>query len=126
MTIIFTLIISFIGFFAVVTCVTLFYYKRGSRRSERLEQNQVSQGRESFAVGGRWLERPVVWEVWVDKHPKPAVQWDDLLVRLGFSASFLAHSSRNLVPASQLYVRSRSTLNPYTVASPDPDASGPA
>jgi len=77
LTIIFTLIISFIGFFAVVTCVALYYYKRGPRHFERLERiHQAIEDREIFAL---WSERPIIWEVWVDKYPKPTSQWNGLL-----------------------------------------------
>lgn len=78
MMIVFTLILSFVGFFAGVTCITLYYYKRGSRRLERLERTQrAAEDRE-----GRWSEKPVIWDVWTDKHPKTTSMWNDLLVRL--------------------------------------------
>ena len=84
MTIVFTLILSFLGFFAAVTCVTMYYYKRGAGRLERLEQiQQASERRENLALGAR----PAIWEVWADKHPKLTSKWNDLLVRLRFAAS---------------------------------------
>lgn len=83
-TIVFTLILSFLGFFAAVTCVTMYYYKRGAGRLERLEQiQQASERRENIALGAR----PAIWEVWADKHPKLTSKWNDLLVRLRFAAS---------------------------------------
>lgn len=93
-TIIFTLIISFLGFFAAVTCVTLYYYKRGSRRLQRLEQIQWdTEGRETIPLGTYWSERPVIWEVWADKYPKPTSKWEDLLVRPRFAAPFVPFHS---------------------------------
>jgi hypothetical protein len=92
-TIVFILIVSFLGFFAAVTCVTLYYYKRGARRLERSERiQQAAEGRKTLGV--HWSERPAIWEVWADKHPKPTSKWNDLLVCIRFAASpFSFHSS---------------------------------
>jgi len=89
-TIVFTLILSFLGFFAAVTCVTMYYYKRGSGRLERLEQlQQASERRETLALAAR----PAIWEVWADEHPKLTSTWNDLLVRLPFAASSIPFHS---------------------------------
>lgn len=92
-TIIFTLIISFLGFFAAVTCVTLYYYKRNNNRLERLEQQWGAEGRETVPLGPHWSERPIIWEVWADKYPKPTSKWEDFLVRLRFAASSVSFRS---------------------------------
>ena len=89
-TIVFTLILSFLGFFAAVTCVTVYYYKRGAGRLERLEQiQQASERRETLALAAR----PAIWEVWADKYPKLTSTWNDLLVRLPFAVSSLLFPS---------------------------------
>lgn len=90
-TIVFTLIISFLGFFAVVTCVTLYFYKRRTRRLEHIQQG--TGGRGTLILGANWSERPAIWEVWADKHPKPTSTWDDLLVRLRFADSLVLFGS---------------------------------
>lgn len=95
-TIVFTLIVSFFAFFASVTCVTLYYYKRDPRRLERLRQlEQAIEDRETTFLGNvNWVEMPIIWEVWADKHPKRTSKWEDLLVRLPFTYDFSRfHSS---------------------------------
>lgn len=85
-TTIFSLILSLLGFFTVVTGATAFYYKRDSRRSERLELNQRGAEDRETTLGAHWSERPAIWDVWVDKYPKPASKWEDLLVCLRFAS----------------------------------------
>jgi hypothetical protein len=86
-TVIFTLIISFFAFFAAVTCVTLYYYKRDPRRLERLRRiEEEVEARDSITLGA-WEETPAIWEVWADKYPKPTSKWEELLVRLPFATS---------------------------------------
>jgi hypothetical protein len=86
-TIVFTLIISFFAFFASITCVALYYYKRNPRRLERLRQlEQAVEARETIPLG-TWAEAPILWEVWADKHPKSTSEWKDLLVRLSSVSS---------------------------------------
>lgn len=79
-TIVFTLIISFFAFFASITCVTLYYYKRDPRRLERLRRlEQAFEASETIPLGVS-EEAPILWEVWADRHPKPTSKWEDLLV----------------------------------------------
>lgn len=107
-TIVFTLIISFFAFFASVTCVTLYYYKRDPQRRERLRQlEQGIEVRETIPLGA-WPEMPIVWEVWADKHPKPTANWEDLLVRFLFMMMTPVFSNSEVAilnPASQLDIR---------------------
>ena len=119
-TIIFTLIISFFAFFAAVTCVTLYYYKRDPRRLQRLRQIEEAEARDSITFGA-WEEAPAIWEVWADKHPKPTSEWEGLLVRLPFTCSlpFLPSDS---AAASEFDVFSRSTPAPRVTTSPKPSS----
>ena len=91
-TIVFTLILSFLGFFAGVTCVTMYYYRRGSRGLDRLERLQQAAG-DREANRSR---RPVIWDVWADKHPKPASTWNDFLVCLCPPAFHSSAIERNI------------------------------
>ena len=80
-TIVFTLIISFFAFFASVTFVTLYYYKRDPRRLQRLQQiERVTETQETIALGPL-AEPPILWQVWADRYPKLTSKWEDLLVR---------------------------------------------
>src|SRR5258708_1712932 len=93
-TIVFTLIISFFAFFASVTCVTLYYYKRDPRRLQRLRQLENAVETREPVLLESWAEAPIIWEVWADKHPKPTSNWNDLLVRLPFVSSPVLFNSK--------------------------------
>ena len=85
-TTVFSLILSLFGFFATVTCISLYYYKKDSRRLQRLEPIQrATRARETASLSAQWLEKPVIWEVQADRYPKPISKWEDLLVSFRFA-----------------------------------------
>lgn len=91
---IFSLVFSLLGFFATVTSVALYYYRRYYRRLERLDLIQrATGGRELTSLGARWVERPVIWEMWADRCLKPTSKWGDILVSFRLTnSSVLFHS----------------------------------
>ena len=122
-TTIFSLILALLGFFTAVTSATMFYHRRDSRRLRRLElAQQAAEGRGSTSLPPHWSERPVIWEVCADKHPKRTSNWEDSLVSYTFALwtplFFRDYSTRIIPTASQHDVRSRSTLDPRAAASP--------
>ena len=131
-TTILSLILSLFGFFTVVTGVALFYYRKDYRRLERLEAIQrAAESREIASLEARWLEKPVIWEVWADRYPKPTSKWEDFVVSFRFASSlslaplsFRVRLICNFAAASQHDVRSRSTLDPSATASPESTATG--
>lgn len=127
-----SLILSLFGFFTMVTGVALFYYRKDYRRLERLEAIQrAAESREIASREARWLEKPVIWEVWADRYPKPTPKWEDFVVSLRFASSlslvplsFRVRLICNSAAASQHDLRSRSTLDPSATASPESTATG--
>ena len=124
-TTIFALILTLLCFFAAATGVTIFYFKKDSRRLSRSELlQQATEGDETISPKAHF-RTPEIWEVWADKYPKPTSKWEDLLVSLCF-ANFLPFFIRlTFATASHSVVRSRSTVHPPTAAPPEPGIATP-
>ena len=69
-----SLILAVLGVFTAVISVTMSYCRRNPNRLQRLEFIQEA------AETARWPERPVIWEVRVEKYPKQTSKLEDLAV----------------------------------------------
>ena len=71
-----SLILAAFGFLTAVISVTLSYCRRNSSQLQRLELIR------EVAETAHWPERPAIWEVRVEKYPKPTSTLEDLAVSI--------------------------------------------
>jgi len=91
-----SLILFLLGFFATVTSITLYYYKKYSRRLERLELIQRATEGSEASLAAQWQEKPVIWEVQADRYPELISKWEDLLVSFRFTTSSVPFHSESI------------------------------